>query len=92
MDKIFCWSWKTRTSTYWEFYTLSLKLSELENYVSEKWYVSILVNKRKEADKFWNDLRVCINDYKPQTNTWISPMKWDDKLGKNDISIEDIDF
>ena len=65
MEKIYVWNWKVRTSTYGEFYTLSLKLSELENYVNEKWYVSIVVNKRKQPDNYGNDLAVTINDYKP---------------------------
>jgi hypothetical protein len=91
MEKIYCGNWKVRTSQYWDFYTLSLKYSDLEAYVNERGYVSIVVNKRKEADKFWNDLRVTINDYKPQ-ETGIAPMKWDSKLWKEEISIEDIPF
>jgi hypothetical protein len=41
-------------------------LSELENYVNEKGYVSIVVNKRKTPDNYGNDLAVTINDYKGQ--------------------------
>lgn len=81
MEKIYCWSGKNRTWTYWEFQTISLKLSELEKYVNEKGYCNIVVSKRKEADKFWNDLSVTISDYKPKETT-----KWDS------ISVEDIPF
>ncbi len=83
MEKIYCWNWKVRTSTYWEFYTLSLKLSELENYINEKWYVSIVVNKRKQPDNYGNDLAVTINDYKPSEKKPVKTQKnefWDDVL------------
>lgn len=83
MEKIYCGNWKVRTSTYGEFYTLSLKLSELENYVNEKWYVSIVVNKRKQPDNYGNDLAVTINDYKPSEEKPVKTQKnefWDDVL------------
>jgi len=82
-NKIFCGNGKTRTSQFWDFYTLGLKMSELEKYCNEAGYVNIVVNKRKEADKFWNDLSVAINEYKPKdtnTNTW------------EGISVEDLPF
>lgn len=86
MDKIFVWSGKIRSSQYWEFQTLSLKLEELEKYVSEKGYVSIIVNKRKTPDNYWNDLTVAINDYKPKEEIKTPPKK------EEEISIEDIPF
>ena len=64
--KIYVWNWRARESQYGEFYTLSLKLSELEMYVNEKWYVSLVVNRRKTPDQYGNDLSVAINDYKPK--------------------------
>jgi len=81
-EKIYVGNGKKRESQYWDFFTLSLKTSELEKYTNKKWYVSIVVNKRKEEDKFWNDLAVTINDYKPKAK----------ENTKEEISVEDIPF
>lgn len=67
MNKVFVWSGKTRSSQYGDFYTISVKLSDLESYVNEKGYVSLAINKRKQPDNYGNDLSVIINDYKPKT-------------------------
>ncbi len=85
MEKVYVWNGKVRSSQYGEFYTLSLKLSELENYVNEKGYVSIVVNKRKTPDNYGNDLAVTINDYKGQEGqkSSVKTQKnefWDDVL------------
>lgn len=83
MEKVYVWNGKVRSSQYWEFYTLSLKLSELENYVNEKGYVSIVVNKRKTPDNYGNDLAVTINDYKASGEKSVKTQKnefWDDLL------------
>lgn len=90
MEKVYCGNGKVRSSQYWEFYTLSLKLSELENYVNEKGYVSIVVNKRKTPDNYGNDLAVTINDYKSQE--W---QKQSVKTQKNefwDVLLDDLPF
>jgi hypothetical protein len=50
-------------------------LSELENYVNEKGYVSIVVNKRKQPDNYGNDLAVTINDYKPSEEKPVKTQK-----------------
>ena len=81
-EKIYVGNGKVRTSDYGEFYTLSLKTNELEKYTNEKWYVSIVVNKRKEEDKFWNDLAVTINDYKPKAK----------ENTKEELRVEEIPF
>lgn len=65
-DKVFCGNGKTISWQYGEFYNLSLKLSELEKYVSDKGYVRVTVSKAKNTDQYGNDLSVCINDYKPK--------------------------
>ena len=81
MEKVYCGNGKVRTSQYGEFYTLSLKLSELKNYVNEKGYVSIVVNKRKQPDNYGNDLAVTINDYKATEEKPVKTQKnefWDD--------------
>lgn len=80
MEKVYVWNGKVRSSQYGEFYTLSLKLSELENYVNEKGYVSIVVNKRKTPDNYGNDLAVTINDYKGSEEKSVKTQKnefWD---------------
>lgn len=87
--KVYVWNWKSRTSQYWEFFTLSLKLSELEKYTNEKWYVQIIVNKRKEVDQWWNDLTVAINDYKPKDSFDVIPKE---KEEKDNINIDEIPF
>lgn len=88
MDKIYVWNGKTRSSQYGEFYTIWVKLEELEKYVWDSGYVNLVINKRKEPDNYGNDLTVTINDYKPENKEIkVTPMKWD-----NDISIEDIPF
>jgi len=73
-EKVYVGNGKIRSSQYWEFYTLWLKVSELEKYVWDSGYVSLVVNKRKEADNYGNDLSVIINDYKPKADnnksTW----------------------
>ena len=97
MEKIYCWNWKVRTSTYGEFYTLSLKLSELESYVNEKGYVSIVVNKRKQPDNYGNDLAVTINDYKSQEwqkNDFLEQkaVRKHSPVREEEINIEDIPF
>ncbi len=68
-DRIFCGNGKTMSGQYGEFYNLSLKLSELEKYVSDKGYVRVTVSKAKNTDQYGNDLSVCINDFKPKTTT-----------------------
>lgn len=83
MEKVYVWNGKVRSSQYGEFYTLSLKLSELENYTNEKGYVSIVVNKRKTPDNYGNDLAVTINDYKAPEEKIVKTQKnefWDDVL------------
>lgn len=90
MKKIYCGSWKTRTSQYWDFYTVWLKLEELEKYVNDKGYVDIVINKRQAPDNYWNDLSVVISEYKPnqEQKKPLKPQKnefWDD-------IIEDIPF
>lgn len=89
-DKIYCGSGKTRTGNFWEFYNISLKLSEIEMYTNEKGYINIVVNKRKQPDNYWNDLTVTINDYKPESKQPVETKLnefWDKEL-----SIEDIPF
>ena len=51
MAKIYVGNAKTRSSQYGEFLTWSVKLEELEKYVSEKWYVQIVLNKLKDLIK-----------------------------------------
>lgn len=97
MEKVYCGNGKVRSSQYGEFYTLSLKLSELENYVNEKGYVSIVVNKRKTPDNYGNDLAVTINDYKGwegQKNDFLEQkaVRKHSPVIEKEISIEDIPF
>lgn len=69
MDKVFCGNGKEITGLYGNFYNVSLKLSELEKYVNEKWYVNVTISKMKNPDKWGNTMSVCINDFKPNTTT-----------------------
>jgi len=95
MDKVYVWSWKIRESQFWEFYTVWLKLEELEKYVNEKGYVNIIINKRKTPDNYWNDLSVAINSFKPKPKEEIKKELnefWDKKIKDDHISIEDIPF
>lgn len=80
MAKIYVGNAKTRTSQYGEFLTWSVKLEELEKYVNEKGYVSIVLNKLKEPDKFGNDYSIAINEFKPEVKK------------EEEISVEDIPF
>lgn len=82
-DKIYVWNGKVRSSQYGDFYTLGLKMEELEKYAN-KGYVNIVVNKRKDPDKFGNDLAVTINEWKPEEKPKSN--------AQDDINAEDIPF
>ena len=82
MSKIYCWNGKTRNSQFGDFYTLNLKMEELEKYAN-KGYINVVVNKRRESDQYWNDLAITISQFKPKAkedNSAVRNNKAEDKF------------
>ena len=79
------WSAKAVPTQYGEMLNLSLKLSDLQSIVNEKWYVNITVSKRKEVGQYWDTHTVTENTWKPtqkpttngyESNVDISQVPW----------------
>lgn len=58
-------SCKAVTTKFGEMMNLSLKLSDLQSIVDEKWYCNMTVSKRKEVWQFWDTHSVIENTWKP---------------------------
>jgi len=51
---------------HWEIVNLSLKLSDMQSIVNDKWYVNMSIMKRKEVGQYGDTHYVVENDYKPK--------------------------
>jgi hypothetical protein len=66
---IYVGSGKTVSGQYGTFRNVTLKLSELKNYIYEyqgQKLVNLTINDKKETDQFGKNVSVTINDYKPE--------------------------
>lgn len=51
---------------YWEFFNISINLDKLQEHKNQKWYVNLVMNKRKELWKFWETHSFTLNEWKPE--------------------------
>ncbi len=59
------WTAKAVTTQYGGMLNLSLKLSDMQAIVNDKWYVNMTVMKRKEVGQYGDTHYVVENNYKP---------------------------
>ncbi len=57
---------KAITAQYGEFFNLSFKLEDLQQYANEKGYVNMTMSKRKEVGQYWDTHSLVLNEYKPK--------------------------
>lgn len=68
MEKKYIWgSSKAIQTQYGKILNISLKLSDMQAIVNDKWYCSMTVMKKKEVDQWWNTHYVVENTYKKET-------------------------
>ena len=72
---------KVVTTKFGEMMNLSLKLSDLQSIVDEKWYCNMTVSKRKEVWQYWDTHSVIENTWKKPTNSY-----------ESNTNIEDVPF
>jgi len=72
---IYVGSGKTVSGQYGTFRNVTLKLSELKDYIYEyqgQKLVNLTINDKKETDQFGKNVSVTINDYKPENKEAVS--------------------
>ena len=73
---------KWKTSQYWEFFNISISLEKLQEYVNDKWYVNVVMSKRKEEGQYWETHYFTLNEWK----------KEETKKEEEMIDVEDLPF
>lgn len=80
---------------YWEFYNISFNIEKLSQYANEKWYVNMVMSKRKEVWQYWDTHYFTLNEWNPENNNSDNSNTTNNSNQNNssdDISIEDIPF
>ena len=68
-DTIFCGSGKAIQTQYGELLKLSIGPKDLETItqnVNEKWWINLVVKKRKEVGKYGETHSICVDTWKPE--------------------------
>lgn len=63
-----------------EFFNISINLEKLKEFENEKWYVNLVMNKRKEVWKYGETHSFTINEWTPkeiQDSKYWNPWKWE---------------
>lgn len=50
---------------YWQI-NISFKIEDLQEFENEKWYINLVLQKRKEIWKYWETHNLILNDWKPK--------------------------
>ena len=82
-------SCKAITGQYGEFFNLSFKLEELQKHVNDRWYINLVINKRKEVGQYGDTHSISLNEWTPDKS--ISSKTEPAKVA-DDISVEDLPF
>lgn len=81
---------------FWEFYNISFNIEKLKQYANEKWYVNVVMSKRKEIGQYWDTHYFTLNEWSPESgsnNNWGNKQQNQNYSDSSDeISIEDIPF
>ena len=71
---------------------MSFKLEDLQQYVNEKWYVNIVMSKRKEVWQYGDTHYFTLNEWKPDGEKKSNNSNNYSDNNWGDISVEDIPF
>lgn len=69
---------------FWQYQNINISFKEEEiiKYTNEKWYINLVLQKRKTPWKFWETHNLILNEYKP----------WQKETRQAEISDDDIPF
>lgn len=91
-DKQYVGSAKAIASKYGESFAISIWPKDIETLIAnqnDKWWVNIIMNKRKDEGRYGETHSLTINDWKPTESTVETPKE---KPAKEPIRLEDIPF
>lgn len=79
---------------FWEFFNVSINLEKLQQYANEKWYVNMVMSKRKEVGQYWDTHYFTLNEWNPESSNQNTNQNTNQNNNNSneDISIEDIPF
>ena len=85
---------KAKNWQFWEFFNISINLEKLQQYANEKWYVNIVMSKRREVWQYGETHYFTLNEWSPDGKNWNNNQENTNSINNNeaDISIEDIPF
>lgn len=80
---------------FWEFFNVSINVEKLQQYANEKWYVNMVMSKRKEIWQYWDTHYFTLNEWNPENsnqNTNQNSNNTNNNDSNQEISVEDIPF
>ena len=87
-------SCKAINGQFGEFFNISVNIEKLQQYANEKWYVNMVMSKRREPGQYWDTHYFTLNEWNPEeNNSWNNDSNQEKKSSEsNDVSVEDLPF